>query len=229
MSAAALATDEVWGVGRYRDAAGDWRTVELSAAEFEREVDAAEARLRSWGVGQDDIVLLIAGVAEAAQFAPLQRAARRLQAITVTAEPSEFDALRVAAMLARFTLRALIGLDASVLRGLAQAGEVKAILSRCENLIVRDDAHAAVSELGLSPAAVHVLGATVAIECPQRAGAHLDPDAWVMSPAGDRVAAAPAPARNLAMQPVLSDRPGRVLNGPCGCGCEHPRLVLDPR
>lgn len=220
---------EFWGVGRYRDTAGAWREIELTDAEFQREVDAAEARLRSWNVQAQDIVLLIGGIAEAAQLAPFQRAARRLEAITVTAEPSEFDARRVAAMLERFTLRALIGLDASVLRGLAQVGDVKAILSRCGALIVRDDAFAAVAELGLAPAALQMLGPAVAVECPERAGAHLDPRAWTLSASGERIEVRPAQGRGLSIAPVIGERPGRIVEGRCGCGSDDPRVILQPR
>jgi hypothetical protein len=223
----AIETGGFWGVGRYRDTAGAWCEIELTSAEFDREVDAAEVRLRSWNVGRHDIVLLIGGVAEAAQLAPFQRAARRLEAITVTAEATEFDARRVAAILERFTLRVLIGLDASVLRGLAQLGDVKTVLGRCENLIVRDDAYAATAELGLAPAALQMLGPATAMECPQRSGSHLDPRAWTATANGDRIEVRPAANRDLAVEPVVSERPGRILAGPCACGSDDPRVILD--
>lgn len=229
MSLAAPDHGLFWGIGRYRDSAGAWREIGLTDAEFQREVDAAEARLRSWGVGRHDIVLVIAGIAEAAQFAPFQRAARRLGAISVSAEPSEFDARRVAAMLERFPLRVVIGLDASVLRGLAQVGDVRAILDRCENLVVREDAVAALAELGLAPAVLQMIGPAMAVDCPERAGGHVDPRAWTIAAVEDRIEVRPAAGRDLDVEPVLVDRPARLVEGRCGCGSEDPRVILEER
>lgn len=221
------ATTPVWGTGCYRDADGLPRSLTLSSEEFDREVEVAARRLRSWGFQPDDIVLVVGGVAEAVQFAPFQRAARLLGGISCTAEPSPFDARRTASFLTQFRLRAVIGLDAGVLDGLAQFGDAAQVLRHCDLLVARTNALARLGHLGLRPLALHVLGPAVAAECPHRTGAHVGADAWSVSAAEGRLMVERAPGRDLPAGLVDTGLPGRVDRTPCGCGSADPRVIVE--
>jgi hypothetical protein len=236
----------VWGIGSYidfltdGDAAseghGTTHSLSLTEAEFEREVDVAARRLVSLGFGTDDLVLVIAGVAEAVQFAPFQRAARQLGGISCTAEPSPFDARRTASFLEQYELRSVIGLDAAVLTGLedlagtGDLGDPATVLGQCDHLVARADAVPRLRGLGLDPLTLHVLGPTLAVECPQRSGAHVGRDAWTVSgfrsqASPDELTIAAAPGRDLALGTILTGVRGTVIDEPCPCGSDDPRVV----
>jgi hypothetical protein len=219
--------DAPWGMGSYVDDSGTSGWLAVSVAEADREARAAARRLESWGVGPDDVVLVIAGVTEAVQFAPFQRAARAQGGISCTAEPSPFDARRTAAFLEQYELRAVIGLDHAVLDGLSEFGDPTEVLGRCPNLLVRSDAFERVAALGLAPAALHVLGPAVAVECPERAGGHVGVDAWTVGVDARGLWVEPAEGRDLEIGRVYPGRHGSVVREPCGCGSADPRVVVD--
>jgi hypothetical protein len=217
----------VWGIGTFVDGAGRASSIEVTTVEYDREVEVARRRLAALGVGVDDVVLVVAGVVEAVQFGPFQRAARRLGGISCTAEPSPFDAARTASFLDQYDLRAALGLDAAVLDGLEQRGDPAAVLRKCEQLLARVDAVPRLRELGLDPMALHVLGPTVAVECPERAGAHVGSDAWSVAVEDGWLTVAPAAGRSLPVAPIRTALRGTVILDRCGCGSDDPRIVVD--
>jgi hypothetical protein len=192
----------VWGIGTFVDGEGEASSIELTTVEYGREVEVARRRLASLDVGRDDVVLVVAGVVEAVQFGPFQRAARLLGGISCTAEPSPFDAARTASFLGQYHLRAVLGLDAAVLDGLEQRGDPAEILQRCEHLVARGDAVPRLRDLGLDPMTMHVLGPTVAVECPHRQGAHVGKDAWAVTAQDGHLTVEPAGGRGLRVGPI---------------------------
>jgi len=221
--------DTVWGVGRYLDAAGRAHLVAYSVDEIEREAGVAAERLESFGFGRDDILLVVAGIAEALQYAPYQRAARALGGTSCTAEPSPFDARRSAAFLEQYHLRAVIGLDAGVLDGLDELGVSAERLGACPVLIVRPDAAERVAAFGFAPALCVELGPALAVECSERAGAHVGAAAWTVGAAGDgQLWIEPARGRGVPVGRVITDLRGRVVTEPCACGSADPRVIIDP-
>jgi hypothetical protein len=221
-----VTVDAPWGTGRYLDETGSARLVYYPVAEMEREAAAAARRLAAWGVGLDDIVLVVAAVQEAVQFAPFQRAARSLGAISCTAEPSPFDAQRTAAFLEQYPLRAVIGLDGAVLDGLEELGDPVPLLRRCPQLIVRPDAVPRLRSWGLVPARLVILGPVAAIECPARSGAHLGVDCWTVGSSGDQLWVEPTPGRQVDVKRVATGAPGRIIRERCPCGSDDPRVVV---
>jgi hypothetical protein len=221
-----VTVDAPWGTGRYLDGTGSVRLLSYSVSEMEREAVVAARRLAAWGVGLDDIVLVIAQVQEAAQFAPFQRAARSLGGISCTAEPSPFDAQRTAAFLAQYPLRAVIGLDSAVLDGLEALGDPMALLRRGPPLIARPDAVPRLRAWGLDPAVLVILGPAVAVECPARCGAHVGADAWTVGLTADGLWIAPAPDRKVDLGRVQTAVSGRVLRDRCACGSDDPRVLV---
>jgi hypothetical protein len=194
---------------------------------MEREAAVAARRLAAWGVGLDDIVLVIAEVQEAAQFAPFQRAARSLGGISCTAEPSPFDAPRTAAFLAQYPLRAVIGIDGAVLDGLEARGDAVALLRGGPPLMARSDAVPRLRAWGLDPALLVVLGPVAAIECPARSGAHVGADAWIVGLTADRLWIEPAPDRRVDLGRVQTAVRGRVIRERCACGSHDPRVLVN--
>jgi hypothetical protein len=215
-----------WGVGRYRHDSEYFGHFCLTEDEFSREAECAAEHLAHWGVGKNDIILIVAGIAEAAQFAPLQRAARLLGGISVTAEPSAFDARRVSALLGQFQINTLIGLDAAVLGGLKVASQGLESLLRCSNLIVRPDAIGDLRSLGFAPACLYIAGPTLAIECPHRMGAHISKLAWTPQIIEGRIVLRPAFGRDTQLPVVTTELIGTVTEQRCACGSDNPRILI---
>jgi hypothetical protein len=222
-----MSTD-LWAVGRYAAADGAIEFMEVSNRDLTHDAEVAARRLLPYGIGQDDISLLLWSLADTAQIEPISLGVKRLGGVFCTADGERFDAPRTAAWLQQLELRAVIGLTPGVLAGLESADtHVTALLERCPIHIARVEAVPRLAELGVRASAMVFLGPAVAIECPDRSGAHIDPQSWDCSTRDGEIVITSV-GRALTVEALPTGRAGTIVTGRCACGSDDPRVRLEP-
>jgi len=168
----------VWGVGRLM-VDGEVTPWPVSQFDVDDEADSQATRLRALGVGTGGLVLIVSRLSEAIHVVPLEKAAGRCGALYSSADATAADAFRVAALVRLLEPAAVIGVSASTLEGLVEAGHDPAgILGDVPEVATSDEAaHAALTRGGLRPRRWVKLGPTSAWE--ERPGTlTYDADRW---------------------------------------------------
>lgn len=218
-------SSRLFGIGQYTSR-GEHVAFEIGWSEYERDVRWAQRVLTTWGIRKADHVLITMPSFEGPWSSPVVRALRLLGAPYSNAEPHAWDARRSATFLRLLPIRAVMGMSAETAMELLAPDSVE-LLTPVHLIWARPAAVGPLREVGLVPAVFTALGPALALECPQRSGAHLDPDEWrpgvgpdglTISTVGDRAH-------------VTTDAPmgveGRIEESPCGCGLPGPRVRLD--
>ncbi len=178
MSSRQIEAAPLWGVSRFLigDQALTW---EISQAELRADVAAARRFLEQLGLRAGDRVLFLSRLPEAPYFWPLELALLSLGGQLSSADATPFDAYRSAMFLRTLSFRAVIGIDAAVLDGLAALGaDLKALLSRVPCVLARPDAVLRLEAAGLRPLRMCLLGPALAVETEAGAGPAVDPELW---------------------------------------------------
>ncbi len=223
MVAAMPGRGELFGIGRYSDQ-GERVDLEIGWPEFDRDVEWATRVLATWGIAAGDHILLTLPNFEGPWASPVIRALRDLGTVHSNAEPYGWDARRSSTFLRLLPIRAVVGMSAETATALLEqdAGE---LLARVPLIWARPAAVAPLRAARLSPAVFAMVGPALGLECPQRAGAHLDPAEWrlddgpggvTLRTVGDRVHVASG-------VPVA----GTIEAEPCACGLPGQRLKVD--
>jgi hypothetical protein len=199
-------------------------------AERVRAADFARRRLDALEIGRADPVMVTSMMSEAVQFVPLEDALRERGAVLIPADASAGDAGRVQSLVRMFDVRAVFGLSAATVDGLVARGDVAAFAS-VPWLAARPGAYEALREAGMNPLHWVNLGPSVALECPQRSGAHLDGTAWEAAVSADGVTIrwrGSEPLRGPCGEAgwIATGVHGRIVEAPCGCGSDDPRVVI---
>ncbi len=109
---------QVWGVGRV--VVGDeiipWS---VSEADIDDETEIAASHYRALGLGDGDLVLVVALLSQAIHAVPLEQGAGRVGALYSSADATRFDAFRTASLVRQLAAKIVIGVDTEVLTGLA--------------------------------------------------------------------------------------------------------------
>lgn len=223
--AATLPRAPIAGIGRFRLAD---RTIEFPVGWQETDRDSAWARqqLARWGVDRPGYVLVTASVWQGPWVSPVLRACREVGATFGIADVFGWDARRTATFASRLPLSMVFGLGGETVDALADSGQLRDLLAAVPAILAHADAHPALADVGLRPGLVAFLGPALALECPQRDGAHVNGAEWLVEEAEDglRVSTAGPRAYQAQRQPVGAL--GRVVTGRCECGSLDPRIRL---
>jgi hypothetical protein len=212
----------LFGIGSYRAARGQV-DFEIGWAEFERDVRWAHRVLATWDIQAGDHVVLSTPNYEGPWTSPLIRALRALRTVHSNTEPYNWDARRSATFLRLLPVKAYIGLAEPVATALLETG----LLTNVPLLLTRPDAVEPLRANGLAPAVFAMLGPALALECPQRAGAHLDPAEWRVEAVGGNLVLTTVGARAHLARDLDLGVTGAVDDSPCPCGLPGRRIRLD--
>lgn len=212
----------VFGIGSYRAARGQV-DFEIGWAEFERDVRWAHRVLATWEIVAGDHVVLSTPNYEAPWTSPLIRALRALRTVNSNVEPYNWDARRSATFLRLLPVKAYLGISAPVAAALLETPE---LLASVPILLARPDAVKPLRDHGLTPAVLAMLGPALALECPQRAGAHLDPAEWRVEAVGGSLVLTTVGARAHLARGLDLGVTGDVDDSPCPCGLPGRRIRL---
>jgi hypothetical protein len=198
---------------------------EIGWAEFERDVRWAHRVLATWDVHAGDHVVLSTPNFEGPWTSPLVRALRALRTVHSNVEPYNWDARRSATFLRLLPVTAYIGLSGPIATALLEL-ESADLLAGVPLLWARPDALAPLRAHGLTPAVFAMLGPALALECPQRAGAHLDPAEWLVEESRGTLVLTTVGARAHLTRDLDLGTTGDVDDSPCPCGLPGRRVRL---
>jgi len=93
-------------------------------------------------------------------------------------------------------------------------------------ILAHADALPVLTAAGLRPGLIALLGPALALECPQRAGAHVNGAEWLVEGTGDGLVLKTVGQRAHQARRVPLGIAGSVVSGPCPCGSPDPRVLL---
>ncbi|OXM64078.1 hypothetical protein CF165_27420 [Amycolatopsis vastitatis] len=214
----------LFGIGLYTDGR-EQVPFEIGWAEFGRDVRWAHRVLDTWGIGEADHVLISTPNFEGPWASPLVRALRDRRTVHSNSEPYSWDVGRSATFLRLLRFKAFIAMSGETAAGLLRQPECAEALAALEPIWARPEALGPLRAAGLEPAVFAMLGPALALECPRRAGAHVDPGEWQLSPGPDGVTLTTVGDRRHVVRELLVAPAGRLEQAPCPCGLPGPRVT----
>jgi hypothetical protein len=169
----------VWGVGRVivGDEIIPWP---VSEADIVDETDVVEAHYRALGIGDDDLVLVVALLSQAIHAVPLEAGAGRVGALYSSADATRFDAFRTASLIRQLQAKVVIGVDAEIVAGLDDLERDLADVFGSVAAVVAADATAftRLRDAGLPTGRYLRLGPTSAVATPGEDALTYDATRW---------------------------------------------------
>jgi hypothetical protein len=169
----------VWGVGRVivGDEIIPWP---VSEADIVDETDVVEAHYRALGIGDDDLVLVVALLSQAIHAVPLEAGAGRVGALYSSADATRFDAFRTASLIRQLQAKVVIGVDAEIVAGLDDLERDLADVFGSVAAVVAADATAftRLRDAGLPTGRYLRLGPTSAVATPGEDALSYDATRW---------------------------------------------------
>ena len=222
-AAEVLPRPRLWGVSRY-EVAGQPVYFEMSWDDWQRDVAWARAMLADHGTGPEAALIVVSGMPESPWFDPFETAALELGAPYSIGEIYSFEAFRTGMYARRLPITMIFGIDAAVAEGLGD--ELAEVVARVPIIVARPDAVGLLTGAGAQPFVVARLGPAIAVECPHRAGAHVDGGEWALAARGGEVFISTAGPRAHQVSDAATGVRGTVTDGPCACGRTGPRVVI---
>ena len=173
------APPRVWGVGRVVVGSEiiPWA---VSQADIDDETEIAAMHHRALGLGDGDLVLIVALLSQAIHAVPLERGAGQVGALYSSADATRFDAFRTASLVRQLDASVVIGVDAEVVAGLDDLGrELADVFAGVDAVVAGDDeAWQRLRAAGLPTGRWVRLGPTSAISAPGHDELAYDPTRW---------------------------------------------------
>lgn len=213
------------GIGRYR--VGE-RLEEFPIGWDDTDRDTAWAvrRLTQWGLNRESYVMVTAAMWQGPWISPVLRAFREIGATFGIADVFGWDARRAATFARRLPLSMMLGIGAETAAALNGDGQLAALLGKVPALLAHPDAVGTLSGAGLRPGVMTFAGPALTLECPERAGAHVDGAEWSVGSAGGELVLSTAGPRAFQVSGEALGIAGTVETGTCGCGSTDPRIRL---
>ncbi|WP_405856666.1 hypothetical protein OG407_08830 [Streptomyces sp. NBC_01515] len=200
------------------------RDVELTWAELARDTDWVTARFRDHGLAAGQRALLTTSGFEGFWGHAVIGALRTLKVTYGIAEAMGWDHRRTAVFHRELDPHAVIGLSAETLEGLAGAADVGEMFRTTPVVLARPAAVPVLRGVGVSAALIATVGPALALECPERAGAHVNAAEWRVGARDGQLSVAAGDERTSELPETPLGIPGRVITGRCACGSEDPRV-----
>jgi hypothetical protein len=224
-AAASIPRSRLWGIGRYYvdDTPVDF---EIGWDDWERDTAWARAMLADHGIGPGSGLVIVGGMPESPWFDPFETAARELGAPYSIGEVYPFEAFRTGMYVHRLPITMIFGINRAIAEALGD--ELADVVAQVGVIVARPDAHPVLQDAGARPFTVTRIGPALAVECPDRAGAHLNGAEWIVTEEDGRLFITSAGSRaHRASRAALGIR-GSVSAGPCGCGRTGQRVTVSP-
>jgi hypothetical protein len=157
---------------------------------------------------------------------PVLRACREIGITLGMADVFGWDSRRTATFARRLPLSLVFGLGRETAEALADSGELAGLLGGVPAILAHADALPALTTAELRPGLIALLGPALAMECPQRAGAHVNGAEWLVEETGDGLLLSTVAERAHQARRVPLGITGSVVSGSCPCGSADPRVRL---
>jgi hypothetical protein len=163
-------------------------------------------------------------MAESPWFDPFETAARELGAPYSTGEIASFEAFRTGMYARRLPITMIFGINQTVAEGLGD--ELAEVVAKVPAIVARPDAAGLLAEAGARPFILTRVGPAIAVECPQRSGAHINDAEWTLTERGGELSVSTAGPRAHQVTEAATGLAGSVTAGPCGCGRDGQRVTI---
>ncbi|MBG0857162.1 hypothetical protein I2W78_36270 [Streptomyces spinoverrucosus] len=202
------------------------REVELTWAELARDTEWVTARLREHGLAAGRRALLTASGFEGFWGHAVIGALRSLKVTYGIAEAMGWDHRRTSVFHRELRPHAVIGLSAETLEGLSGAADVGEMFRSTPVVLARPAALPVLRGVGVPACLFSAVGPALAIECPERSGAHVNAAEWRVGERDGELCVAAGERRTSPLPETRLGIPGRVVADRCACGSEDPRVLF---
>ncbi|NEA63313.1 hypothetical protein [Streptomyces sp. SID12488] len=200
--------------------------MELTWAELARDTEWVTERLREHGLTAGHGALLTTSGFEGFWGHAVIGALRTLKVTYGIAEAMGWDHRRTAVFHRELDPHAVIGLSAETLEGLAGSADIGELFRSTSVVLARPAAVPLLRGAGVSAALISTVGPALALECPERAGAHVNAAEWRVGERDGQLSVAAGEGRGSPLPETPLGIAGRVVAGRCGCGSADPRVLL---
>jgi hypothetical protein len=222
---AGIAPNPLWGIGRYAGPDGHV-TFPIGWDDWKRDTAWARDFLAGSGLTPGSGVVVIGGMPEAPWFDPVETAARELGSPYSIGEVLPFEAFRTGLYALRLPVGMIFGMNLAVADGLGE--ELQQVVSAIPTIFARPNAVSPIQAAGGRPFLVTRIGPALAVECSQRAGAHVNAAEWSVTERGGELRLSTVGPRAFRLEDVAVGVVGGIEAGPCACGRTDPRVTVDP-
>ena len=196
-------------------------------SQLARDTAWAADQLRGLGLVKGNRVLLTGSGFEGPWLRPLMDALRSLGVTYGIAEAMGWDSNRTVVFARELDLHAVIGLPKPIVERLGDDDALRAIFGRTAIVLARPDAVESLRSAGIAAGVLSFLGPTLAIECAQKQGAHVNGGEWSVGTRDDgELWIEPVGERSGRLGRTLLGLRGRVAAEPCPCGSPDPRVTF---
>ncbi|MEU6228825.1 hypothetical protein [Streptomyces sp. NPDC047042] len=207
-------------------AADGMTDVELTWAELARDTAWVTERLREHGLAAGQRALLTASGFEGFWGHAVIGALRTLKVTYGIAEAMGWDHRRTSVFHRELAPHTVIGLSAETLEGLAGGADIGEMFRPTSVVLARPGAVPLLRGAGVPAALISAVGPALALECPERAGAHVNATEWRVGERDGQLTVAAGEGRTSPLPETPLGIPGRVVTGRCACGGDDPRVLL---
>jgi len=200
--------------------------VDVTWAELARDAVWATERMRALGLERGHRVLLTFSGFEGPWFQPVLEAFRTLGVVYATAEAMGWDHNRTFVFHRELDLHAVLGLSADTLEGLSGQAMLGKLFADTPVVQARPAAARRLRAAGIPAGVLTPLGPALAVECAERAGAHVNAAEWRVDERDGGLVLTPEPGRAPGLAEIPLDEPGQVVHGTCACGSDDPRVLF---
>ncbi|WP_330293296.1 hypothetical protein [Streptomyces sp. NBC_00576] len=207
-------------------AADGMTDMELTWAELARDTEWVTERLREHGLAAGQRALLTTSGFEGFWGRAVIGALRTLKVTYGIAEAMGWDHRRTSVFHRELQPHAVIGLSAETLEGLAGSADIGEMFRSTSVVLARPAAVPHLRGAGVHAALISAVGPALALECPERAGAHVNAAEWRLGERDGQLTVAAGEGRTSPLPETPLGIEGRVITGRCACGSENPRVLL---
>ena len=214
-------------VGRYYVGA-DAHFLPLSTRELSRASEYLGWIFDSLAFAPGRAVLLACQFEEAAQFVPIEEALTERGLVLTNAEASVYDGSRAISVLRRFDVAGVIGLNKALLDSMIEVDADVERLLQGRVVWARPCAYDRLAQMrGVRLLRYIEVGATLALECAQAAGAHIDAREWDVTSLNGEIRLTNRLARALPLTDAATGVFAALDRSVCDCGLSDPRIRPD--
>ncbi|MFF0042981.1 hypothetical protein ACFYRG_43460 [Streptomyces mirabilis] len=207
-------------------AAGGIRETDLTWAEIARDTAWIADRLRGHGLAAGQRAVLTASGFEGFWCHAMIGALRGLRVTYGIAEAMGWDHRRTSVFHRELRPHAVIGLSAETLEGLSGATDIGEMFRPTSVVLARPDAVPMLHAVGVPGCVLSPLGPALAVECPERSGAHVSAAEWRVGERDGQLSVAAGEGRASPLSETPLGIAGRVVTGRCACGSDDPRVLF---
>jgi hypothetical protein len=199
---------------------------ELDWAELARDTEWVATQLRGLGLAAGQRALLTGSGAEGPWLRPLMDALRLIGVTYGIAEGMGWDSNRTVVFARELALHAVIGLPEPIVERLGDDARLRELFGATPVVLAHPEALSSLRLAQIPAGTLCYLGPTLAIECAQRQGAHVNGAEWHVDERDGELWISGAGLRvgRLGETPLAIR--GRVATTGCGCGSQDPRVIL---